>query len=150
MKRCLQLLRFILRVGMPHKNSSIYKHQFNSYEYVRSRFIFASSIWNPYQSVHKNKLEISVNSLSSLDYKTYHNHINYKLSLKTYDIIYLQHRRSVIDLTYFYKVTHIFVDASFCRKTYFFECHGLMRERIVKKSFLPSSWVGPVTVATVS
>lgn len=74
------------------------------------------------------KLEsIQRKSVKTLGYRTHHTHIDYELSLKTYDIISLQHRRSLIDLIHLYKIKRHFVDTPFLLE--FFFRVGLNREK---------------------
>lgn len=108
--RSFKLLGFILRIGKPFKNPFTYKLLYNSY--VRSRLEFASSVWNPYQNVHQNKIErIQHKFIKTLDYRMHHDHVHYESSLGVYNIVPLQQRRSLIDLTYLYKILHNIVDA---------------------------------------
>lgn len=128
--RSFELSGFILCVSTPFTNPSPYKLLINSH--VRSGLEFASSVQNVYQYAHQNKLKKKQRKFVKA--QMHRNPKDYESTLKTYDIISLQHRRTLFDLTYLHKIMRNFVNVSLLLENIiFFGYHERMKERNVKK-----------------
>jgi hypothetical protein len=103
-------LGFILRVGKPFRNPLTLKILYNSY--VRSRLEFACAVWNPFYSVHINRIErLQKKFLRSLDFITGNEYNDYFESLIRHNMQSLECRRDCVDSVLLYKIIHNHLDA---------------------------------------
>ena len=105
-----KLLGFILRVSTVFKSTDTLKLLFNCY--VRSHLEFASVIWNPQYATYISRLEaVQRKFVKRLNYMSYVQPSSYAESLRTHNILSLQDRRSLIDLTFLHKILNNSVDS---------------------------------------
>lgn len=96
-------LGFVLRVSRPFSDISCLKILYCSY--VRSVLEYCSMIWSPQYVIYKQNIEdIQRKFIKHLNYRCYHTFNNYSASCFYYNLLTLENRRTLADMTFLHGV----------------------------------------------
>uniref|UniRef100_A0A8D8UWL9 Uncharacterized protein n=1 Tax=Cacopsylla melanoneura TaxID=428564 RepID=A0A8D8UWL9_9HEMI len=104
-KKAYKMLGFLYRQTQDFTNTNVLKTLY--YSYVRSHLEYCSVVWSPQYLVHMKSLEsIQRKFLRLLAYKEkkYIKDHDYKPIMSSHNIVSLEHRRELHDLTFLFKL----------------------------------------------
>ncbi|KAI5707382.1 hypothetical protein M8J77_004742 [Diaphorina citri] len=110
--KAYKMLGFLYRHTQDFKNTNVLKTLY--YSYVRSHLEYCSVVWSPQYQVHINTLEaVQKKFLRLLAYKDKTPILdhNYEPIMSSHNIVSLQHRRDIQDLTFLYKLLHNLINS---------------------------------------